>query len=177
MKKQKNKQPTKQPILLYVIVTLLLLTGIVIGLFQLLSKKQTESMPAKPSFTKHGEVTFIRADNTPIVTIDVEIADTDEKREIGLMGRPFLDEKQGMLFLFDKEHYASFWMKNTILPLDILYINKEGVIVTIHQNTTPFSEQHYNATAPTLYVVEVNAHFTTKYNIQTGDRILWHRTQ
>ena len=107
--------------------------------------------------------------------MDIEIADDDSKREVGLMGRPVMEERQGMLFVFDEEIMASFWMKNTILPLDIIFINKFGEIVTICKNTTPFSEQAYPATAMTLFVLEVNAGFTDKYGIKDGDRITWKR--
>lgn len=124
-----------------------------------------------PMFKKQGELTFINRENKPITTIDIEIADDDSKREIGLMGRPTMEKRQGMLFVFDQEHLASFWMRNTIISLDIIFINKMGEIVTICKNTTPFSEQSYSATALTLFVLEVNAGFTDKYGIKEGDRI------
>lgn len=128
-----------------------------------------------PSFKKEGDCTFTHRDDKPIVSIDIEIADNEDRREIGLMGRPVMDEHQGMLFVFDQEQMQSFWMKNTILPLDMIFINKLGEIVTICKNTTPFSEQSYSATALTLLVVEVNAGFTDKYGIKEGDRIIWKR--
>jgi hypothetical protein len=128
-----------------------------------------------PQFQKQGECTISNRDNKPIVSLDIEIADDDSKREIGMMGRPVMDERQGMLFVFEQEYMAAFWMKNTILPLDIIFINKLGEIVTICKNTTPFSEQTYAAKAPTLLVLEVNAGFTDKYGIREGDRISWKR--
>ena len=127
------------------------------------------------TFKKQGELTFSGDDNRPKVTIDIEIADNDDKREIGMMGRTVMEERQGMLFVFDQEHMASFWMKNTILPLDIIFVDKTGEIVTICRNTTPFSEQSYSAVALTLFVVEVNAGFTDKYDIKEGDSIVWRR--
>jgi uncharacterized protein len=135
----------------------------------------TSASPIAPMFKKHGECTITNRDDKPIISIDIEIADDDNKREIGLMGRPVMEERQGMLFVFEQEQMASFWMKNTILPLDIIFINKLGMIVTICKNTTPFSEQAYSATALTLLVLEVNAGFTDKYNIKEGDRINWKR--
>jgi uncharacterized membrane protein (UPF0127 family) len=126
-------------------------------------------------FKKQGECTITDRENKPKVSIDIEIADDDNRREIGLMGRPVMEEHQGMLFIFEEEQMASFWMKNTILPLDIIFINKVGEIVTICKNTTPFSEQTYPATAMTLFVLEVNAGFTDKYGIKEGDRITWKR--
>ena len=131
--------------------------------------------PIAPSFKKQGECTLANRNDKPIVSIDIEIADDDNKREIGMMGRPVMDERQGMLFVFEEEQMASFWMKNCILPLDMIFINKLGEIVTICKNTTPFSEQAYSATAMTLLVLEVNAGFTDKYGIKEGDRISWKR--
>ncbi len=131
------------------------------------------SINAASMFTKQGELTFTKKDGKPIISIDIEFADDDNKREIGLMGRPVMDEHQGMLFIFEEEFMASFWMKNTIIPLDMIFINKIGEVVTICKNTTPFSEQTYSATAPTLLVLEVNAGFTDKFGIKEGDRISW----
>jgi uncharacterized membrane protein (UPF0127 family) len=128
-----------------------------------------------PMFKKQGECTLMHRDEKPIVTIDIEIADDDSKREVGMMGRPTMEERQGMLFVFEEEYMASFWMKNCILSLDMIFINKFGEIVTICRNTTPFSEQAYQATALTLLVLEVNAGFTDKYGIKEGDRISWKR--
>jgi uncharacterized protein len=152
---------------------------IAIALIMIFMPKKTgtdkSAPPIAPSFTKQGECTITNRDGTLIISIDIEIAAEDYKREIGLMGRPVMDERQGMLFVFDQEQMASFWMKNTILPLDMIFINKLGEIVTICKNTTPFSEQSYAATAMTLLVLEVNAGFTDKYGVKEGDRISWKR--
>lgn len=128
-----------------------------------------------PVFKKQGELTFLSRESKPITTIDIEIADDESKREIGLMDRRSMEERQGMLFVFEQEHLASFWMKNTMILLDMIFINKTGEIVTICKNTTPFSEQSYSATALTFFVLEVNAGFTDKYGIKEGDRISWKR--
>jgi len=135
----------------------------------------TTASPIAPMFKKQGECTITNRDDKPIVTIDIEIADDDSKREVGMMGRPTMEEHQGMLFVLEQEQMASFWMKNCPLPLDMIFINKLGEIVTICKNTTPFSEQSYSATALTLFVLEVNAGFTDKYGIKEGDKITWKR--
>lgn len=135
----------------------------------------TSASPVALMFKKQGECTIMNREGKPIVSIDIEIADDDNKREVGLMGRPVMDEHQGMLFVFEQEYMASFWMKNCILSLDMIFVNKLGEIVTICKNTTPFSEQAYSATAMTLLVLEVNAGFTDKYVIKEGDRISWKR--
>jgi len=136
---------------------------------------ETSGPAIAPMFKKEGGCTISNRDNKPIVSLDIEIADDDTRREIGLMGRPVMEERQGMLFLLEQEQIASFWMKNTILPLDMIFINRDGVIVTICRNTTPFSEQSYSATAMTLLVLEVNAGFTDKFGIKEGDRLSWNK--
>ena len=128
-----------------------------------------------PMFKKQGECTITNRNDKPIISLDIEIADNDSKREVGMMGRAVMDEHQGMLFLLEEEQMASFWMKNCILSLDMIFINKTGEIVTICKNTTPFSEQTYSSTAMTLFVLEVNAGFADKHGIKEGDRIIWKR--
>ena len=126
-------------------------------------------------FTKNGDLTFISAKNTFLVTIDIEIADTPEKRSQGMMYRNALGERQGMLFVFPKEEYQSFWMKNTAVPLDMIFVSARNEVVTIHENTTPYSPQSYTSTKPAQFVVEVNAGFVQKYGIAAGDRIRWQK--
>jgi uncharacterized membrane protein (UPF0127 family) len=156
--------------------TIVLAIIIALGVIFFLTRDRTDTeMPFAPMFTKQGELTFVNREDKPIVTIDIEIADDESKREVGLMGRRTMEERQGMLFILEQEQMASFWMKNTIIPLDMFFINKLGEIVTICKNTTPFSEQSYSATAPALFVLEVNAGFADKYGIKERDRIRWKR--
>jgi len=139
------------------------------------TSQDTSTLTAAPMFKKQGELTLSKSDDKPIVSIDIEIADDEAKREVGLMGRSVMEERQGMLFIFEEEQLASFWMRNTVLPLDMIFINKQGKIVTIHRNTKPFSDDSYSATAMTLFVLEVNAGFTDKYGIKEGDMVSWKR--
>ena len=152
-------------------------TVIVIALVVIFMPKKienhTSTSTAAPMFKKQGELTFTKGNDKPIVSIDIEIADDDAKREVGMMGRPVMEERQGMLFIFDEEFFASFWMRNTILSLDIIFINKQGQIVTIYKNTKPFSDDSYPANALTMFVLEVNAGFTDKYGIKEGDMVSW----
>jgi len=126
-------------------------------------------------FTKNGELTFISAKNTFITTIDIEIADTPEKRSMGMMYRNSLGERQGMLFVFPAEEYQSFWMKNTAVSLDMIFVSAKNEVVTLHENTTPYSPQSYSSTKPAQFVVEVNAGFVEEHEIKVGDRIRWQR--
>ncbi len=124
-------------------------------------------------FKKEGELTFVDSVENPIIKIDIEIADNDYERQLGLMNRQSMEEMQGMLFIFPQQEYQSFWMRNTLFSLDMLFINSNKEIVTIHKNTTPLSEQSYPSTAPALYVLEVNAGFCDRHNIKLGDKIFW----
>ncbi len=131
--------------------------------------------PEQIAFRKDGTLTFIRADGTPIVTIDIEIAETDSARQRGLMQRTSMPPRSGMLFLFDREEPQSFWMANTPLSLDIIFVNADSQIVDIHRYAKPFSTEPITSAAPAKFVVEVPAGFVDQYGILEGDRIRWKR--
>lgn len=126
----------------------------------------------EPVFKKEGELEFLKADGkTEIRKIDIEIADIDDERMQGLMYRKSMDDNKGMLFIFGREEPQSFWMKNTIMSLDIMYVDSEKKIVKIYKNTTPFSETSLPSGKPALYVVEVAAGYSDRYEIKEGDMI------
>jgi uncharacterized membrane protein (UPF0127 family) len=108
-------------------------------------------------------------------TVNVEIADNEQSRALGLMYRPTMGRTYGMLFVFDSAGVQSFWMKNTILSLDMIFVSAEGRIVTIHKNTTPYSDRTYVSAAPSLYVVEVNAGFSDEHQLKEGDTMEWRK--
>jgi uncharacterized membrane protein (UPF0127 family) len=124
-------------------------------------------------FKKEGELTFVDSAENPIIKIDIEIADNDYERQLGLMNRESMEEMQGMLFIFPEERFQSFWMMNTLFSLDMIFIDSKKEIVTIHRNTKPLSEQSYPSSKPALYVLEVNAGFCDKHNIKLGDKVFW----
>ncbi len=147
---------------------------ILVAIVMVVMPKRSPNLPsssAAPLFKKQGAVSLLNQEGKTLITVDVEVADDDAKREVGLMGRPTMEERQGMYFIFEAEHMAAFWMKNTIIPLDIIFINANHRIVTIHRNTTPYSEQTYAATAPAQYVLEVNAGFCDTYGVREGDTV------
>ena len=103
------------------------------------------------------------------VEVPVEIAATDAERERGLMGRTALAEDAGMLFVFDQEQQLSFWMKDTLIPLSIAYIDGGGRIVDI-QDMQPLDETPHPSAEPAKYALEVNQGFFAARGIQVGDR-------
>jgi uncharacterized protein len=129
------------------------------------------------TFKKEGELTFADSLGNAKIKIDLEIADNEYERQLGLMNRKSIGENQGMLFIFPYEKMQSFWMRNTLIPLDILFINKDKEIITIHKNTKTLSTQSYPSTEPALYVVEVVGGFTDRHNIVVGDKIFWMGTK
>lgn len=180
-----NKKPAdKKPN--YVLYLLIAVVTVVVGYFiytaindkkPIEQKVNTEKLDKKtethePQFKKQGELEFIgRKNNKEIRKIDVEIADTDRKRALGLMYRKTMEEGQGMLFVFPISEPQSFWMKNTIISLDIMYVNENKEIVKIHKNTIPFSEKSLPSEKKAMYVVEVIGGFSDKYDINEGDKI------
>jgi len=80
-----------------------------------------------------------------------------------------------MLFVFPAEESLSFWMKDTPLPLDIIFLGADRTIVTIRENTVPFSETSVPSDRPAQYVVEVNAGFAARHRLAPGDRVFWQR--
>lgn len=127
---------------------------------------------AGPKFAKEGELYFIsKANNDTIRKIDVELAETDEERAKGLMDRRSMSDDQGMLFIFSDEEEQSFWMKNTYISLDILYVDKNKEIVSIRKYAAPLSEESLPSFKKAMYVVEVNAGFCDKYHVAFGDKI------
>lgn len=109
------------------------------------------------------------------VSIIAEIADDPAERSQGLMHRTELCKKCGMLFIFDNE-MVSFWMKNTYIPLDMIFVSEDMKIVKIHENVPPCEADpcpKYNSDGPIKYVIEVNAGFTEENGIEVGDSVLF----
>jgi uncharacterized membrane protein (UPF0127 family) len=152
---------------------LLLLVGVLVGCGN--KTTETQDSVTDVAFSAEGVLDFQRADSTIITRIVIELAETVEEQAQGLMFRRSLPERGGMLFIGSQEEMKSFWMKNTALSLDILFVDSEGEIVNIVKNTPPFSEEFILSTAPAQYVVEVRSGFTDRYAITEADRITWRR--
>lgn len=101
----------------------------------------------------------------------VEIANTEATRAHGLMNRRHLDADAGMLFVYSRAQPVAFWMKNTPLPLDMLYIRNDGTIANIFESVTPYSERPIPSLEPIRAVLELNGGRAAQLGIQTGDRV------
>lgn len=101
----------------------------------------------------------------------VEMATTDEEKTTGLMYRKELADGKGMLFDFSPEQQVSMWMKNTYIPLDMIFIRADGRILRIAENTEPLSTKIIPSGGPTRGVLEVIAGTAKKYGIEPGDRV------
>ncbi len=102
---------------------------------------------------------------------EVEVVSTPPERERGLMFRRHMAENHGMLFDFGREREVSMWMKNTYLPLDMLFIKADGTIVTIAENTRPHSLKAIPSRRPVRAVLEINAGTVARLGIAPGDRV------
>jgi uncharacterized membrane protein (UPF0127 family) len=164
--KTKNKITTQKVIVGVVVLAL-------VGFFIVNNFITNEPKVEYYSFTKEGELTFTDSLGILKTKIDLEIADNDYERQLGLMNRKDMKESEGMLFIFPTLQLQSFWMRNTLISLDIVFVNDQKKIVTIHKDTKILSDTSYPSTQPALYVVEVLAGYTDRHNIQVGDKINW----
>lgn len=103
----------------------------------------------------------------------VEIARTSAEQAKGLMFRTELADNAGMIFPFPEPKVASFWMKNTVIPLDIIFIRANGTIESIAENTIPYSTIAVEAGEPVVSVLELRGGLTSELGISAGDRVVW----
>jgi uncharacterized membrane protein (UPF0127 family) len=129
--------------------------------------------PAGRTLDYIATVSFLTAAEDTVATIEAAVADDDESRSTGLMNVYDMPRDKGMLFIFDDEEPRSFWMANTPLALDIIFVNTEMEIIRIHQNTRPYSERNVESEQPAKYVVETNAGFTLRHDIIEGMKITY----
>ena len=102
----------------------------------------------------------------------VEIAADDQAREIGLMNRRYMPADHGMLFEFDAETPQTFWMKNTYIPLDMIFLSRAGIVTHIVARAEPLSERILPSGGPALAVLELNGGVAASIGLKVGDRIV-----
>lgn len=131
--------------------------------------------PSEPPFVKEGELWFVAAKGDTLKRIDIELAEEESERTLGLMHRRSLPDTRGMLFIFDEEEPRSFWMHNTLIGLDIIYVRADGTIESIAAYAVPKNDRSIPSKGPAQYVVEVFEGFCDRYNVKVGDRVVWKR--
>ena len=125
-------------------------------------------------FKKEGELDLLN-EGAGIKTLDIEIADTPYERETGLMYRESMEDDQGMLFVFSNETERSFHMKNTYIPLDLIFYSSDSTVVSLFENAQPRDETSIPSNAPVPFVLEINAGKSEEWNIETGDKLRFSR--
>ncbi|MBN1633431.1 MAG: DUF192 domain-containing protein [Ignavibacteria bacterium] len=181
-KKEDKSKKEKDNLLKYLLIAVFILAAVYIIYSLATDKKETSVVtqqkkenvkePPEPQFVKHGELEFFKRNGkTPLVKIDIEVADNDETRGKGMMYRKSNEPNRGMLFVFPVEEEQSFWMQNTYISLDIIFVNAQKEIVKIHKKATPRSTASLLSEKKAIYVVEVNGGFTDEFDIKEGDRI------
>ncbi|WP_373057049.1 DUF192 domain-containing protein [Zunongwangia sp. H14] len=129
--------------------------------------QQIETDPVE--FTKEAELYLINAEGDTLKKLDIEIADNDYERETGLMYRTEMEEDQGMLFVYDNASMHYFYMKNTYIPLDLIFYGADSTAVSFQQNAEPMDESLLPSGEPAQFILEINAGLVEEWNIEIGD--------
>lgn len=102
---------------------------------------------------------------------NVEVVDNQAERSRGLMGRREMPRSSGMLFVYHQTRPVTFWMKNTLIPLDIVFVNEAGVVNRVHHNAIPLDLTHIPSGGPTRYVLEINGGLARALGIKKGTQL------
>jgi uncharacterized protein len=122
--------------------------------------------------THGGELDSLEiATSTGRHAFQIEIADNDATRERGLMDRRYMAADHGMLFEFERDEPVSFWMKNTYIPLDMIFISPAGVVTHIAANAEPLSERVIPSGGPCIAVLELNGGAAASMGLKVGDKV------
>ncbi len=116
-------------------------------------------------------VAIVAPDGSTLATVKIEIADTPQSQELGLMYRDALAGDAGMLFVFAEPSHQVFWMKNTRIPLDMLFADSQRRVIGIVANAEPYSEARLSVPGDSQYVLEVNGGFCQRRGVKAGDRL------
>jgi uncharacterized protein len=119
----------------------------------------------------------LRPEGRPEVRVRVELARTSQEHATGLMFRESLDADAGMLFLYQKEGILVFWMKNTLIPLDMIFISADLTVAGVVENAEPQTETQRQVGKPSQYVLEVNGGFAAAHGITAGTLVEFRNTE
>ncbi|TYB79437.1 DUF192 domain-containing protein [Bizionia myxarmorum] len=127
---------------------------------------------AEVVFKKEGELQLLeKTTDSVLVKLDIEIADNEFETQTGLMYRESMKTNHGMLFVFPNEQPRSFYMKNTRIALDIIYLDANKTIVSFQENAQPFNEGSLPSEGAAKYVLEVNAGLAKTWQLKVGDKM------
>lgn len=136
-------------------------------------ENQNKDLTQDFQFKKDTLLVFIQKEDTLSSIFEIELAESDYEKETGLMHRKEMKPNQGMLFMYEDEALRpSFYMKNTFIPLDLIYFDKDMKIVDFNLNTVPLSEDLISSEVPSLYVLEVNAGTVNRLNLEKGHQVI-----
>lgn len=136
-------------------------------------KEDTAETAPQNTFSNDGSLEFLRPDGSVIATLQIEVVESEEAQARGLMGRRSMPPGTGMLFIYDAPKDQSFWMKNTPLPLDIIFIGADSSVVNIVKRTKPLSTATIESTSPAQYVLEVRAGLTDRLGVDSTTTFNW----
>ncbi len=118
-----------------------------------------------------GPAVVIHTRGNGRVAVSVEVARTDATRMRGLMFRRDMEDDHGMIFVFRESNHNTFWMHNTLIPLDMIFIREDKTILGIVRNATPETDDGRSVPGDSLYVLEVNGGWCQRHNVNDGDRV------
>ena len=128
------------------------------------------SLPALAEAVCDENTVWIRGDFGQ-ARFSVEIADDNQERAVGLMNRPSMPRSAGMLFVFEQPRDVSFWMRNTLIELDIVFVDSSGVIIKIHPRAIPLDETPIPSGQPVAHVLEINGGLAKLLGITVGSQL------
>jgi uncharacterized membrane protein (UPF0127 family) len=109
-----------------------------------------------------------RSESGAVARFSIEVADDDAERAQGLMNRPSLPKSSGMLFIYQRPHHAFFWMKNTLIPLDMIFADATGLVTAVHEHAVPLDETSIDGGEGVTYVLEINAGLSSALGLKPG---------
>jgi uncharacterized membrane protein (UPF0127 family) len=135
--------------------------------------KSGEIQSLEPQFAEEGVGAFVDQNGDTVASFRLELAETAAETAQGMMYRRSVPEGTGMLFIMAEERPQSFWMRNTYVPLDIIYLKADGTVVSIQANAQPMNDMPLPSEGPAKYVLEIAGGRSTQYGINTGLKWLW----
>lgn len=170
-----KSQPVNKKKLLVAVIMLIIALLALAGILFLPDRKNPQDEMPRLTFEKQGYATIKAPDGTVKAEFDLEIADTEETQKTGLMYRESMADNQGMLFTYKEADKMNFWMKNTYLPLDIIFFLPDSTIYKVYADNKPFTEAGVAPAENCLFALEINAGLGKKFSLQPGDKLDWKR--